>query len=700
MSAKPSPPISGRPRFFAGLPVALLSAILVLLTPACGGSRERRGDVRPPNIVLVMFDDMGYEGMAAFDRMRDGWTTPILTPHLDALAARGRRFTRYYAAAPVCSPTRVSMLTGGYPQRINVRKQLPLTGTARGIPSTTTTLPELLRRVGYRTAHFGKWHVGLDKPQHRPGGVGFDESVLLKTLRYNDPILRFDGEESRRAEGHSTELLMDRAGDFIRRHHDRPFFVNLWLWAPHSPSQAPGDDWPSFANFSYYRDELGMRQHDAEYAAIVTNADHRIGGLLAVLEELELADDTIVVVTSDNGAMPRGGIVVNGALRGYKGSLFEGGSRVPLIVRWPGRTAPGTVDDTLLVSFDLVPTLAQAAGIDLRGQAGLDGRSFLDLLRRDPPTGRGASRHEVLVWEVTPCNAFLPTWLESHPEGRWNDFAVHRGRFKLVYQAMTDDPETPGPRCEDPAGSPAWHLFDLGKDPLEASNLLAAQPARARRLYRDYLDWRSRITLLPFDVDDRVGEVEVRGRDVDLRGGYLRLVATDLDDFNDGSFSFTARIRPERRGRQILAQRSGAWTLGLTDDGRVELILVDERGHDVTLSGGAALPLGTSTRVSVSIFGIKNGPAVARIFQGTELVAEDRTRLLAVARRSKAAVHLGGTSAHGNERFRGAVHGVELRVASLMADEIELLEGRDPAAALFRQGDRRPPSEPPRSQLR
>lgn len=662
------------------------------------------GPDAPPNIVLIVMDDLGYGGFPAYQQDFPQWHTPVQAPHLDTLARTGMRFTRYTNASPVCSPTRVSLLTGLYPQRLGITKQLPLATSLRGIPPQVDTLPEVLRRRGYRTAHFGKWHVGDVSPQALPAEQGFESFAMLRMdsrvpIRHNRPQIHFsadwsecgDGADTCLVEGHSTRLLFDYASRFVRDHHRRfggqPFFVNLWLWAPHTPYQVPDangngrddeDDWRAFSPaYERYRSN-GLGPGPAQLPTLVSDIDLRIGQLLQLLDELGLERNTIVIATGDNGGIPQRTFPANGPLRGFKGTPFEGGIRGPLVIRWPARVPPGRVTAARVSSLDLLPTLAEAAGIPPASLT-VDGRSFLADLA---PAGGAAvpTPSRQLFWETTPCNQALP-----RADGLWNDFAVLSGNLKLVYEAVTGRV-----RCRD-LGPPRWYLFDLDADPRETAPPFdpASPPPAAKRLLDEYLEWRRSTTVLPLEVGAVDGEAGVAGREVSLGGGLVRLVPNPLEEVHDGQLSLSARVEVARgqSGRRTIAAKEGSWRLDLEEDRRIGLTVWDhEQDRTVTLSSRDPLPA-APTRVTFTVFGwtrkarapsepasLVVEPTTVRLYFEDRLQAENRTDLVAL-RVSGSQITLGGTeSTPPPDRFRGRLGDLRMHVTSLSLLDLRALD--------------------------
>lgn len=366
------------------------------------------------------------------------------------------RFTSFYANGAICTPTHVALLTGRYPQRFGLYGGLEV-DSSWGLPADTATLPRLLRGAGYDTALVGKWHLGHAEEEYRPLAQGFDAFFGFLHARhlpktYNDPRLCRGEEPDQVRPGYLTHLLTEEAAALLRRWADaaQPFFLNLWYFAPHKPLEPP----PRWAE--RHEDTVAGR-----FAALVAALDESVGSLLAVLYETGLAGDTMVVFLSNNGGARdvHGGR--NGPLRAGKGHLLEGGVRVPLIVRWPGRVAAGTVHDGLTASFDLLPTIADLAGVDLTGVP-VDGRSLAADLAGEPGTSsKWAGFEGPLFWEAV-----------QDGESR---FAVRRGLWKLHSTRR---------------GST---LHDIRQDPGERDDLAADRPEVVNELEAAYRQWRSQL---------------------------------------------------------------------------------------------------------------------------------------------------------------------------------------------------------------
>jgi arylsulfatase A-like enzyme len=389
-----------------------------------------------PNILFLLMDDMGWMDTSVYG------SRYYETPHIDRLAEKGVRFTDAHAANPLCSPTRASIMTGKYPGRLKLtaptghlptdpteptvpekgrpNQRFLLPGSRTQLPLEEYTLAEALKDAGYHTGFIGKWHLGQepfwpDKQgfdvtiagAHNPGPGNYFSPYHLENLKDGPP-----GE-------YITDRLTDEAIHYIEDHRDEPFFLCLWHFAVHSPWNAPLEDMEPFLGKVDPRGE----QHNPVIAGIHYNVDRNLGRLFAAIEELGIADDTLIIFTSDNGQLLqvpgskgaprrntplRGGdhVSSNAPLRGGKGQIWEGGTRVPLIVMWPGRIPPGSVCDTPVSSVDFYPTLLEAAGAAPRPGQVIDGESLLPLL-----TGTGELKREAIFCHFphTPVQAKGPS---------------------------------------------------------------------------------------------------------------------------------------------------------------------------------------------------------------------------------------------------------------------------------------------------
>ncbi|MBN1419486.1 MAG: sulfatase [Planctomycetes bacterium] len=420
-----------------------------------------------PNVLFILIDDLGWKDLGCQGNAR------IRTPAIDRLASQGMRFTCAYASAPVCSPTRAAILTGRSPARLHLTNHIPdrfvpkdasllPAETLDHLPPEETTFAERLKEAGYATAFLGKWHLagpgagreGRGTEAFYPERQGFDLNfggcALGGPPTYFDPF-RIHNLESRRPGEYLPDRLADEAVAFLRAHRDGPFLLCLWTYTVHWPMEAKPDLLARYAG----REGPGLK--DARYGAKVEGMDAAIGRVLAALDELEIAERTLVIFTSDNGGFL--GVADNRPLRLGKGYLYEGGIRVPLIVRWPGVVRPGSICRVPVISTDFFPTILAAAGLAPAPTPPLDGESLMPLLRQSGTLGRDA------VFFHYPNYAW-------HLDNRLGG-AVREGDFKLI--------ET----YED--GS--IELYDLGEDIGETRDLSKEMPERARALRQKLDAW-------------------------------------------------------------------------------------------------------------------------------------------------------------------------------------------------------------------
>ncbi|MDR2849950.1 MAG: sulfatase, partial [Verrucomicrobiota bacterium] len=376
-------------------------ALVFAAAAAAGGPpAAHAADARRPNIVFILADDLGWRDISP------NGSTYYPTPNLERLAQRGVRFTRAYAANPFCSPTRASIMTGQWPARIGItvpachveEEVLEKNGLVDRRPAGVRTrdavfltrlkreyrtLAEELHDAGYATGHFGKWHLGRDP--YNPQNQGFDVDVPhtywpgppAYVAPWAFPKEVSDHFSPRTPDEHLEDRMADEASQFIEANKDRPFFLNYWAFSVHGPWKAKES---LIAHYAAERDPFSP-QRTPVYAAMVHSLDDAVGTLLNTLDRLGLADNTIIVFFSDNGGVsepqPHAGfadpITSNAPLRAGKGSVYEGGVRVPLLVAWPGHTKPGTVSDELVQSTDFYPTFLDILGLPPRPRPRRDG---------------------------------------------------------------------------------------------------------------------------------------------------------------------------------------------------------------------------------------------------------------------------------------------------------------------------------------
>jgi arylsulfatase A-like enzyme len=408
-----------------------------------------------------MADDLGYADLSCYGRRE------YRTSAIDHLAATGVRLTNAYANSPVCSATRIALITGRYQYRLRAGLEEPLgPGSVYGLPPEQPTLPSMLRDAGYSTSLVGKWHMGA-LPQFGPRQSGYDEFWGIRgggVDYFSHTALGradlWDNDQPIEKTGYLTDLLGQRTIDIIeRQRRDRdPFFLSLHFTAPHWPWEGP-DDIEVSQRLSADTRPLALAQFDggdmATYAAMVTRMDHQIGRILGALERNGLTDDTIVVFTSDNGGERFSDVW---PFTGRKGELLEGGIRIPALFRWPGYCAAGTISDQTCMSMDWLPTLLSAAGVPMPGSAQPDG---IDILPSLQTPGRTVDRD--LFWRYLNLD----------------QQACRSGRLK--YLKILDNS----------------FLFDVVSDPLERANLKDRKPEEFARLVALYESWDR--GMLPLD---------------------------------------------------------------------------------------------------------------------------------------------------------------------------------------------------------
>ena len=439
--------------------ISLAVLVLALVWPG----RDTPAQVRPPNVIVIVADDMGYADIGVYG------SKDIPTPNIDALAATGIRFTDAYVSGPYCSPTRAGLMTGRYQQRFGHEFNIGPLEMHRdaGLPPDEKTIANRLRSAGYRTALLGKWHLGTAARFH-PMERGFDEfyGFLEGDHSYlhptdppdtdNNPIL--DGRTPVAAMSYLTDVLADRAVEFITREKSHPFFLYLAFSAPHVPMEATDK---YLARLTHIPDERRRT-----YAAMVSAMDDGIGRTLSALRVANLDRNTLIFFFSDNG----GPIMVAGdnassntPLRGSKRQTWEGGIRVPFIISWNGRLKSGKTYSRPIIQLDILPTVLAAAGIRLDSPQTIDGVNLLPYL-----TGKALGRpHEMLYWRLG------------------GTMAIRKGDWKLV--KMSDDGHMQDPAVlSDLSGA---ELYNLKDDVGETRNIAAVRPDKVKELAADWQRW-------------------------------------------------------------------------------------------------------------------------------------------------------------------------------------------------------------------
>lgn len=490
-----------------------------------GGAVTPRAQAAGPNIVIVLADDLGYGDVRCVNPQGR-----IATPQFDRLAARGMLFTDAHSGSAVCSPSRYGLLTGRYCWRTSLASGVLNGYSPRLIEPGRLTLPRMLKDRGYRTACVGKWHLGVDWPlknggiahddkdawrvdysrpyANGPNTVGFDEFFGISASLDMPPYVFLEND-------HATAIptvekkwirsgpaakdfeavdvlprLTERAVAFIERHAPRaragtPFFLYLAFSAPHTPIE-PAASWRGRSGISPYAD-------------FVMQTDDAVGQVMRALERTGVERNTLVFVTSDNGFSPMAGLPAlkdhghdpSAGLRGYKADIYEGGHRVPLLVRWPGHVSPGTTSDQLVGLSDLMATCAEVLGVTLPPDAAEDSVSFLPVLR-----GGTSNR--------------LRSNLVLH--SAYGSFAIRQGRWKLALCPGSGGWSFPRPKADDVSGLPDVQLFDLTADRGEKSNAVADHPEIVARL-------SATLDSLVANGRSTAGPPQKNAREIDVRQG-------------------------------------------------------------------------------------------------------------------------------------------------------------------------------------
>ncbi len=450
----------------------LSSAAWGLAGSACleawASPRVKARSARPLNFIFILADDLGWTDLGCYgSRFYE-------TPNLDNLAKQGMKFTNAYAACPVCSPTRASILTGKYPARLRLtdwipgRKQWP---TARlltppfkqHLDLEELTIPKALKPTGYVSASIGKWHLG-DEPFY-PEKQGFDLNIA--GTRRGSPVSYFGpfdlpGLQNSQKDEYLTDRLTAEALKFISKNRERPFFLYLAHFTVHIPLQAKE---PVVARYKSKPVPSGQGHHNPVYAAMIESLDQGVGAILKKLDELRIADRTVIFFTSDNGGLMYEGsrkeaVTSNAPLRAGKGHLYEGGIREPLIIRWRGVVKPGTTCDEPIISVDYFPTILEMAGIKARST--VDGLSIVPLLKQT-----GGLQREALYWHYPHYSN----------QGGAPGGAIREGDYKLI--EFYEDAHR--------------ELYNLKQDVGERNSLTEKEPAKTEELHQLLKRWRASV---------------------------------------------------------------------------------------------------------------------------------------------------------------------------------------------------------------
>ncbi len=436
----------------------------LLFSHGCYSTRKKRTAHEKPNIVYILADDLGWGDLSCYGQKK------FSTPNIDRLAAEGMKFTDHYAGSTVCAPSRCTLMTGLHTGHCQIRGNKEVKPEGQWpLAAGTETLPRMLKRCGYTTGAFGKWGLGAPGSEGDPTNQGFDyffgyncqreahKYYRSHLWRNREKVQLPENDPEKQVGRYCHDLIANECLSFIERNRYAPFFLYAPFTIPHAELVVPEDSMRmfngAFPEKPYKpRNEKGygtQLQPHAAFAAMITRLDRDVGRILDMLKALDLDENTIVMFSSDNGPHKEGGadpdfFDSNGPFKGYKRDLYEGGIRVPMLARWPGRVPAGTTTDHVSAFWDLMPTCADLAGI--KAETKTDGISFLPTLLGDQARQK---HHDHLYWEF-------------HERG--GKQAVRMGRWKAVRQKVKRPPESP------------IELYDLSTDPGETNNIAAAQP--------------------------------------------------------------------------------------------------------------------------------------------------------------------------------------------------------------------------------
>ncbi|MCO5285362.1 MAG: arylsulfatase [Chitinophagaceae bacterium] len=466
--------------------VFIFGLLWLIDLPACAQQEYRK-----PNIILIVADDLGFGDIQPYGQKL------IKTPNLSRLADEGMRFTQFYAGTSVCAPSRSSLMTGLHTGHTFIRGNMELEPEGQyPIPEDIPTFTSVLKKAGYTTGLFGKWGLGPVGSSGDPLLHGIDRFYGFNCQRQSHryyPTHLWDNDRKvvlnengnlQFTHTYAPDLIQHEAGKFLDEHAKEPFLLMLTYTLPHAELMVPDDSIfryykGKFAEHSFRGNDYGPKAKisgyasqdfpRATFAAMVTRLDFYVGEIMDKVEELGLSENTIIMFTSDNGPHREGGadpgfFKSSGVLRGLKRDLYEGGIRVPFIVRWPGKVKAGTVNDQVGAFWDIFPTLADLSGATT--PSGLDGISLVPLL-----VGRsGAKHHTYLYWEF-------------HEDG--GKQAVRKGKWKAVRSGIVNNPNA------------TIELFDLDKDPSEASNIAVRYPKVVKEMEKIMRNARVETNIFP-----------------------------------------------------------------------------------------------------------------------------------------------------------------------------------------------------------
>jgi arylsulfatase A-like enzyme len=450
------------------------SAAVLAALPSCAFSAKKTKHRKQPNFVFIFADDLGWGDLGCYGNRQ------IKTPNLDNLAKHGTLFTQFYVNGSVCSPSRTAFMTSHFPARLAIHGHFASEkqNKARAMPNWLNpkvhTVTKLIKSAGYTTGHFGKWHLGSGEDAPTPGEYGIDEHC---TRTSSGPQLEGTGDPYFRAR--STGIIVDKTIEFIEKNRDKPFYVNVWTLVPHATLHPTDEQMKPYERYA----PRGVPYKGAKqiYYASVSDLDRQIGRLINRIDELGFTENTVIAFSSDNGPEDfdiqnavHSGIGSSGPFRGRKRSIYEGGIRMPFIVRWPGHTPAGKVDNTSIVAgVDWLPTVCSLAGVKLPRNLNPDGEDMSAAL-----LGKAKHRTKPLMWEWR----FRVAGDMAH---RCPMLAVRDGKWKLL---MNPDRS----RIE---------LYDIPRDPTELDNVAGQHPDTVKKLSDKLLRWQKTLPAGPIDKE-------------------------------------------------------------------------------------------------------------------------------------------------------------------------------------------------------
>ena len=444
-----------------------LSAVLGLWLIALSVFAQKANPKTPPNIVIILADDLGWSELGCYGNRSDG---PRFneTPNLDRLAAGGMRFKQAYATAPVCTPTRIALMTGQHPARVGITDYLDA-HDEKFLSPDYVTLNEQLKKAGYHSGLIGKWHLTGDytKKKGEPAKHGWDEVICSETGYiangdYLHPYFFMPDIQARTEGEYLTDRLNQEAVDFIKRNQKQPFFLYLSHYAVHTKLAGKRDDVAKYKQ----KAGAGTKRNNPELAAMLERIDDGVGQIVTTLKELGLSENTLILFTSDNGG--ESNVTSNAPLRGGKSELYEGGIREPFITYWPGVIKPGSVSEQVVNTLDIYPTLLELASVKPDPNQVLDGVSLVPVLKGSTTLGS-----RTLYWHYP-----LP---KPHFLGGRSAGAIRSGDYKLI--EYFDNGQI--------------QLFNLKDDLGEQTDLSEKLPDVQSRLLTQLRDWRRKTVILP-----------------------------------------------------------------------------------------------------------------------------------------------------------------------------------------------------------